>query len=288
MGVKSHDIASPDGHVRVQHVAPLQPLSVDTLYRVPTHIEREFRPFHNRTILVTRENDQFVRELCGYGANALHYPCIAFAPAPNLRPLDDGLRRLCMSRFDTLIVTSAQTARVLYDRFSALNLPIPPIRVAVVGQKTAGVIQSIFPTWEIITIAQHSTALWACASLLGARVFIPHSDLSDTTLENGLCGMGINVESAEAYRTVIGTGGICLADHPNCNALTFFSPSAVTNFIHRAQSEGVLVANWLTIPAFCIGQTTMQRAQEIGFTQVYGANHTQAGLLACLEDYFLA
>lgn len=240
----------------------------------------------NRTLIVTRENEQFARELRDYGANALHYPCIQIIPPANTRPLDDGLRALCFGMVDTLIITSVQTVRVLYERFVVLKLPIPDVRVVAVGQKTADKIVSLFPRWHIMTILPHAQAILDVAPILGTWVLMPHSDLSDTSIADDLCARGVDMWCVEAYQTIIGTGGIYLRDYPLVDGITFFSPSAVTNFIQRATSEGIEPTHILNIPAFCIGQTTAQRATDAGFLTIHTANHTQTSLITCLEEYF--
>lgn len=240
----------------------------------------------NRTLIITREHDQFARELRSYGANALHYPCIQIIPTLNTRPLDDGLRALCYGMVDSLIITSVQTVHVLYERFMVQKLPIPNAQVIAVGQKTANQIASTFPTWHIMATLPHAHALLDHTPILGTRAFMPHSDLSDTSLADELCANGVDVWCAEAYQTIIGTGGICLCDYPMIDGITFFSPSAVTNFIHRAISEGIELNRILSIPAFCIGQTTAHRATHERFLTIHTANHTQASLIAYLQEYF--
>ena len=75
--------------------------------------------------MVTRSREQassLSAQLRSLGATVLEIPTIAIVPPRSFEPLDAALREL--ASYDWLIVTSANTARVLAERIVALSLDV--------------------------------------------------------------------------------------------------------------------------------------------------------------------
>src|SRR6185437_15001444 len=94
-----------------------------------------------RRILVTRARHQagkLSQSLRALGAEPVEVPVLEIRPPESFDPLDTALRRL--DQYDWLIVTSANTVRVLVERAAALGISPREGRlpqIAAVGAATA-------------------------------------------------------------------------------------------------------------------------------------------------------
>jgi uroporphyrinogen-III synthase len=94
-----------------------------------------------RRILVTRAASQAGKlsdVLRALGAEPVEVPVLEIRPPASYEPLDNALRRL--DSFDWLILTSANTVRVLAERAAYLQIPVAlplSLNVAAVGDSTA-------------------------------------------------------------------------------------------------------------------------------------------------------
>jgi len=99
------------------------------------------RPLAGKRIVVTRARGQassLVTALTELGAEVIELPTIEIVPLESYEALDDALRHI--SRYQWLIVTSANTVRVLAERLTALGLDtavISGLRKVAIGSATA-------------------------------------------------------------------------------------------------------------------------------------------------------
>lgn len=254
-----------------------------------------------RTVVNTRATHQAAELdalLEARGALPLPYPCIEMAPPEDPAPLDKALRRLAGGEFDWLVVTSANTAVALADRLRFLGLALKPsasLRVAAVGPATAEAVRQQLG----LPIAAMPGLYWGEAMIEvirpapGLRVLLPQSEIADRTVEDGLRDGGALVTRVDAYRTIIGRGGVellALLDAGKVDAIAFTSASTVTNFVKRLEAKGGNIDLPAAVCIACIGPKTAYIARDLGLTvearAVLPAEHTLEGMVDALEAYF--
>ncbi|MCV2392903.1 uroporphyrinogen-III synthase [Actinotalea sp. M2MS4P-6] len=250
--------------------------------------------------------------LAAHGARAVAVPLIEFSPPDDLRPLDAALDRLAEGRYDWLAVTSATTAAALAARVAAraraadgssperaqalrdqavrdlavrdLAGAVGQTRVAAVGPATAAALEGFGVTVSLVPTIHSAAGLVAKAPGAPARYLVPHSDLADATLADGLRARGVEVDEVVAYRTVAGppVAPQIRADLEagRINAVLLSSPSTVTQLIERVglPPAGTVVA--------CIGPRTARAAQEAGLTvHVQPASSSTEALVHALVQH---
>lgn len=251
-----------------------------------------------RRVVITRalhQSPAFERLLRERGATALLYPCIDIAPPPDLTPLDDALLTAADGAFDWLLLTSANTVSALAQRMSALNLrpsALAGLRVAAVGPVTAKAASQMLGLYAHIAHDEYMAEALAGAiqPVVGARVLLPQSATAERALAEVLASLGANVTVVEAYRTVMGNGGVdllALLRAGEVDAVTFTSASTVVNLLQRLENEGGEQSLLAGVCVACIGEKTASAAQELGLTvSIVSDVHTLEGLTAALERYF--
>lgn len=242
-------------------------------------------PLAGRRIVVTRAADQatdFCRRLRDLGAVPICFPTIEVValPAPEL-----DVAMSDISRIDWLLFTSANAVRFFFERFAlpqeALVLP----RLAAVGPATAKAL------WERAYAVDETPdeftgeALARClGDLTSKRILLPRAKKGRPEIVEALLAAGAQVDDVALYDTV--------APDPNpetlaqladgVDALTFTSPSTVTNFYTL-----VLPASVASAVVACIGPTTAQAVEQVGITvDVMPQRYTVDGLLDALAAYY--
>jgi uroporphyrinogen-III synthase len=232
----------------------------------------------------------------------LSYPCIAIEPPDEdqTRALDDALRRTAMGGFDWLVLTSANTVRVLADRLTALKLTsrdLSSLGVVAVGAATRQAVEKLLGLKVALT-AQEQQAEGVALVLLtawqgnggGQRVLLPQANLARPVLAQCLADAGAQVHTLVAYRTTLGRGGVHLAEllaAGQVDAITFTSSSTAVNCCERLRSEGGDPRCLAATPAACIGPVTAQTATSLGFSQIIMSQTPSLdGLAAALETFW--
>jgi uroporphyrinogen-III synthase len=230
--------------------------------------------------------------LAAHGAEAVVVPLIEFAPPADVQPLDDALRRLSEGEYDWVTVTSGTTVTALAGRASGIVEPDHPAaatpatalraflsrsRVAAVGPGTARVLQQHGITPDLVPTGERSarglvaefpppplgggTDPSAVGTATG-RVLVPHSDLAEPTVVDGLRTAGWDVDDVIAYRTVSGPQPSAeLREDVRAGvfgAVLLSSASTATNLVELvgAPPPPTLVC--------CIGPRTEKAARDLG------------------------
>ena len=170
-------------------------------------------------------------------------------------------------------------------------------KVAAVGSRTAarlrarGLDVALVP--DEFTAEGLVTAMTATATVAGARVLLPRSEIGRDVIAEGLRSAGAIVTEVIAYRTVAEEQGNevaivrqLLAEH-RLDAITFTSGSAVQNFV-RAYGPEVVGRIRDTVVAV-IGPVTADAARQLGLAvQVQPATYTAADMVDALAQHFAA
>lgn len=247
------------------------------------------KPLAGKRVAVTRARHQagpleaLIRDC---GGTPISFPCIAIAPPPDPRQLEDCLRGI--QEFDWLLLTSGNTVRAVADRLPELGIQLTDsrIRIGAAGPATAAEARRRL-SCEIRHLPAEYGATHLARSLpLGesARILLPQSDRAAESTAEALRARGATVTAVVAYRTVLGQGGVdlpALIARGEINALTFTSPSAVAFFNRRCPSTAAK-----RLPALCIGPATSAAARAHGFQRVITpAQPTLSDMVAALADH---
>lgn len=250
-----------------------------------------------KSVVVTRAEDQaaelndLLRER---GAIPLSYPCIAIAPPQDTGPLDAALAAAAADGFDWLVLTSANAAVILAARLKALGLAGLRLSIAAIGPATAEAVQRLLGVR--VSLVPDEAVAEALADKLapqlgaGCRLLLAQADIARPVLARRLAEAGITVTAVDAYRTVVGSGGVdlpALLARRAVDAVTFTSSSTVRNFLQRLEPEGGARTGLTGVCIACIGPVTAGTAIGLGLSAcVVAMEHTVPGLVAALETYF--
>ena len=266
--------------------------------------ESSASPLAGRNILITRASEQtesLVRELEARGAKAVLSPMIAFHPPNDFAPLDKALREL--RTFDWLLLTSANAVRALVDRSQSLELDVmksfAALRIAAVGPVTAEAarkaglhVSHVAAKHQGVAIAEEFSE-----ELARKRILLPRSNLASSELPDALCRLGAQVTEVIAYRTFAGDPegeGQSQFFSGRLEAVLFFSPSAVRNFLNWDAGKGGPVLRSISdasrkTAVVAIGPVTAVALRDAGLRNiVQAADTTVASVIEALETFFAA
>ena len=265
-------------------------------------VEASASPLAGRNILITRASEQtesLVRELEARGAKAVLSPMVSFHPPHDFAPLDKALREL--RSFDWLLLTSANAVRALVDRSQSLELDViksfAALRIAAVGPVTAEAARKAGLHVSRVAVKHQGIGLADefSAELTRKRILLPRSNLASTELPDALRRLGAQVTEVIAYRTFAGEPegeGQSEFFSGHLEAVLFFSPSAVRNFLNWDAGKGGPVLRSISdlsrkTAVVAIGPVTAVALRDAGLRNiVQSADTTVASVIETLETFF--
>lgn len=181
--------------------------------------------------------------------------------------LDAAVSRWCDGDYDWMAVTSRNSLSALDAVASrtgrALSAPMPPSRLAVVGDATARAAAAIGLDVTLRPSRQQSAAGLVAEFPEGkGRVLVPLGNLAGDVLKRGLARKGWSVDCVEAYRTVDGPGlnasGVAAVGSGAVDAVVLTSGSAARRFASQCPDVAASVA------IIAIGATTASATRAAG------------------------
>jgi uroporphyrinogen-III synthase len=264
--------------------------------------EASASPLAGRNILITRASDQtdsLVRELEARGAKPVLQPMISFHPPTDFSPLDQALRGL--RTFDWLLLTSANAVRALVERSQSLELDVmnsfTAVRIAAVGPVTAEAARRAGLPVSHVANKHQGLALAEefATELARKRILLPRSNLATSELPNALRRIGGQVTEVIAYRTFAAEPegeGQNYFSSGHVEAILFFSPSAVRNFLNWDEGKGGQVLRSISdssrkTAVVAVGPVTATALRDAGLRNVVQAsNTTVTSVVEALEKFF--
>lgn len=230
-----------------------------------------------------------------HGAEVLHYPAITIEPIRDNPDLDAALRAAVDGAFEWIVLTSSNTVHAVVERLKELGFDpksLSVAKIAAVGPATAETIQqelgldvSVLPEEFVAEALAKAIPVQA-----GERVFLPQSDIARSVLAEKLEEAGAQVTRIDAYRTVIGRGGVPLPEYfwrGDVDAILFTSASTVHNFMRRLKRENGSGSMLVDVVVGCIGPVTADAAIAHDLpVKVVPDEHTIEGLVTALANYF--
>jgi uroporphyrinogen-III synthase len=252
------------------------------------------KPLAGQRILITRARHQaqsLAAALEEKGAAVLAIPVIEIIPPDSYNALDAALRS--GKQYDWLVITSANGAEVLAQRFATLKMSVAALnhlKIAAIGPATARALREI--GLHVDEVPKQSIAESLVESLrdqaAGQNVLLVRAKVARDVLPEELRKAGARVDVVDAYQTIVpATSADALrllfaAPSHLPDAVTFTSSSTVTNFFRLLRQAGM--AEWPTaIAAASIGPITSQTLRHHGIEPaVEAAEYTIPGLIAAL------
>ncbi len=249
------------------------------------------RPLAGRRIVVTRTREQagtLTLALARLGASVIELPTIEIVPPESYEALDAALQAL--SKYDWLIVTSANTVRALRERIAFLGVQssdFKQLRVVAIGTATADALEDA--GLDVDLIPERAIGESVVDSLRdqvgGQRALLIRASVARDVIPAELAIHGAKVEIVEAYRTAIPTDSIEKIqklfgpEGKQPHAITFTSSSTVQHFFRLLRDAGVA-----TVPdgvsALSIGPVTSATLREFHWEPSAEATHSDvAGLV---------
>ncbi len=234
------------------------------------------RPLEGKRVVVTRARSQassLVIALTALGAEVIELPTIETVPLDSYDHLDNALRAIESYRW--LIVTSANTVRVLAERMTTLGIEpsaLAPLRKAAIGSATAKAMQEQGINVDVVPEQYVAESLLKVLGnqIGGSRILLARAAIARDIIPEALSRRGAIVDVIDAYSTVIPEGAVdrvrkVFSDPSRLpDAVTFTSSSTVKHFFQlfgEARLNGIPEA----IAALSIGPITSQTLREHGW-----------------------
>lgn len=233
-------------------------------------------PLAGKRIVVTRARQQagkLAQSLRELGAEVIELPVIEIAPPDSYAPLDEALGNL--NSYQWLIVTSANTVRILSDRLALLGLSpggFSSLKTVAIGSATADAMRGQGIAVDLIPEKYVAESVVAALSAVapGAKILLARAHIARDVIPDQLRNFGAQVDIVDAYQTVVpagserrvrelfGEAGYVL------DAVTFTSSSTANNLITLLKDCGVAVPP-PGVKALSIGPVTSATLREQGW-----------------------
>jgi uroporphyrinogen-III synthase len=249
-----------------------------------------------RRIVVTRapeQSQELFDRLRSAGAKTLSLPMVRFLDPLDTTALDHAIAAL--GEFDWLVLTSANAVQFFLARCRKLERwpRGDKTKIATVGPATRAALETAGLQAGFGPQAFNGAALAAelAPHLPGQRVLLPRSNRAAADLPAALRAAGALVTEVVAYRTAAPESmdrslveSIC---HGDVDAVIFFSPSAVEQFVAALGSESLeRVGERIALAA--VGPVTGSAILAAGaLVAVEAPEATAASVVAAIERHFI-
>ncbi|GBF80310.1 uroporphyrinogen-III C-methyltransferase [Aphanothece sacrum] len=259
-----------------------------------------FLPLTNKTILVTRaaeQSSQFTLLLQQQGATVIEMPALEIVPPSSWEGLDSAIKDL--STFNWLILTSANAVEFFFKRLDYYGKDaraLSEVKIAVVGKKTASVLQNyglkpdfIPPNFVADSLVENFPESLSHQNILFPRVETGGREI----LVKELTKFGANVVEVAAYQSgcpsTIDTDAWDRLQSGKIDIITFASSKTVENFYQLVQ-QALEKESSLRISAIlekiCIAsigpQTSKTCYERLGRVDIEAVEYTLEGLVEAL------
>jgi uroporphyrinogen-III synthase len=254
------------------------------------------QPLANRRILVTRGASQAPNlsdGLRALGAIPIEVPLLEIVPPQSYEPLDAALGNL--AHYDWLILTSANTVRVLTERAQVVGMLLQesaPPQVAAVGRATAQAVESLLHLQVVVTSKEYvaeSLVAELKDKISGKRVLLARAAIARDVIPAALSAAGAQVDVVDAYRNVMPVAAPQQLRHAyarGIDAVTFTSSSSVTHLAEAAHAAG-LPFPFANVKGVSIGPITSQTLRDHNWPPDAEADpHDIPGLIAAVARHF--
>jgi uroporphyrinogen-III synthase len=253
-------------------------------------------PLAGKIVVVTRaeaQSGEICEVLKARGATARLLPLVSFAPPENCEEMDAALKEI--ASFDWVLFTSANAVSAVERRAEQLGLRLDATVklpwAAAVGPATSDAAEGAGFAVEYVA-ADHSGAGLARelgAELRGKKVLLPRSDRANPELPAALRKSGAVVTEVVAYRNLppstTDRGKVQDSVGGGVDAILFYSPSAVRNFMELAGREKLAALQGRSVMV-AIGHATSAALSSAGIQRIArAADTTTKAVVEALEGH---
>jgi uroporphyrinogen-III synthase len=250
------------------------------------------------TALVTRsagQSSQFTKLLEAAGIQVLEMPALEIQPPSIWQPLDDAIARL--HTYDWLILTSANAVTFFWQRLRQVGNPadLDSVKLAVVGKKTASVLQQQGLQADFIPpnfVADSLVATFP-ESVQGRKLLFPRVESGGrAVLVKEMTAAGATVTEVPAYESgcpqAPDPAAIAALQARQIHVLTFASSKTVRHTCQLLQQG--LGADWAeylqTVAIASIGPKTSDTCRELlGRVDIEATGYTLEGLTQAIAQW---
>ncbi len=255
------------------------------------------QPLAGIRVLVGRARHQagaLSAELRKLGATVTEIPFIEIRKPSTFRPLDSALKNL--SRYDWLILTSANGVEAMWDRITKLRLKrsaLDGLRFAAIGPATKkaierrGVRVNVVPKEYVAESVVRSLK----GKVNGKRVLLVRAKVARDVIPNELRKAGALLEVVEAYETVVPKSSRTRLRSTLKNpkrrpqVVTFTSSSTAKNFAELLGARPNLAGDLAGIQMASIGPVTSSTLRELGLrVDIAAREFTIPGLVNAIRN----
>ncbi len=255
------------------------------------------QPLAGIRVLVGRARHQagaLSAELRKLGATVTEIPFIEIRKPSTFRPLDSALKNL--SRYDWLILTSANGVEAMWDRITKLRLKrsaLDGLRFAAIGPATKkaierrGVRVNVVPKEYVAESVVRSLK----GKVNGKRVLLVRAKVARDVIPNELRKAGALLEVVEAYETVVPKSSRTRLRSALKNpkrrpqVVTFTSSSTAKNFAELLGARPNLAGDLAGIQMASIGPVTSSTLRELGLrVDIAAREFTIPGLVNAIRN----
>ncbi len=264
--------------------------------------DRASLPLSNKTILVTRAESQsskFTTLLEQQGATVVEMPALAITPPSSWLDLDRAIAEL--QQFQWLILTSANGVNYFCDRLNRLGYDaraLGGVKIAVVGRKTASVLQTrqLKPDFIPPDYVADSLVANFPEDLRGKKILFPRVETGGReVLVKELTSQGAAVVEVAAYQSqcpsqIEPTAWQAL-QQGQVDVITFASSKTVKNFYQLLQqqlsSPEAIDSLLKNVCIASIGPQTSKTCRDLlARVDLEAAEYTLEGLTAVIVDAY--
>lgn len=234
------------------------------------------RPLAGRRIVVTRTREQggtLTEALARRGAMVIELPTIEIVPPESYEALDAALTNL--DRYQWLVVTSANTVRVIRERMAARKVAasaFEKVRIVAIGTATAAALKDAGLQVEVVPerAVGESVVDSLRDQVRGQRVLLARASVARDVIPAELAIHGASVDIVDAYKTAIPMESVArLAEQfapvvKPPHAVTFTSSSTVQHFFRLLNEAGIPCVP-KGVSALSIGPITSATLREYGW-----------------------
>jgi uroporphyrinogen III methyltransferase/synthase len=239
-------------------------------------------------VLITRprsQADSFAAALADIGFEPIFFPVIEIRAFEENVALDRAIAKL--DCYDWVVFTSVNGVDAFFDR--QLSPLTDHVKVAAIGPKTAAALEARGVSLDFVPEEYIAEAILpGLGDLRGRWILLPRAEIARKALPDAIVKAGGVAHEIAVYQTVPvapdveGLTGL----KSGVDAVTFTSPSTVTNFVEIVRRAGL---NPLSLPGnpkiACIGPITQKAAEEAGFVDlVVAEEYTAEGLVKLLKN----
>lgn len=242
---------------------------------------------------VTQGRRDLADSLRALGALVTEGAFIEIDPTLDPEALAAAVVRWCDGEYAWLVVTSRNALSAVDAAATrvgrTVSSPMPPARLAVVGEATARASAAIGLDVALRPARQQSVAGLVAEFPEGqGRVLAPLGNLAGDALARGLAAKGWIVDSVEAYRTVEGPGldadAVADVGTGNVDAVVLTSGSVARRFAAQCFTDAQCAGVPHSVVVVAIGESTASAARDAGLdVATVAATPDNDGVLAALR-----